>query len=252
MRDVLTARLEKKAVLSERAQCYHLEFSIPGAGSFHFEPGQFISCVAEDSRGKQQTRAYSLASAPRANRFDLCVNRVEGGFFSNRLCDLRDGETLAFHGPHGMFTLQQPLTESLLLAADTGIAPMRGFVQWLFAPGTPHRSSGNDVWLVYSTQRETELYYREELERIAAAHSNFHYIPTLSEGGNHWTGERGALEDYVRVIRVAGDTPAAADAALEFFSYAYICGLNGPVRACRERLRSLGWQRKQIVSERYD
>ena len=43
---------------------------------------------AQDDDGKEQTRAYSIASASNKNRFDLCVNRVEGGFFSNRLADL--------------------------------------------------------------------------------------------------------------------------------------------------------------------
>jgi hypothetical protein len=46
--------------------------------------------VAEDAKGKMQTRAYSIASAPTATAFELCVNRVEEGFFSNHLADLPD------------------------------------------------------------------------------------------------------------------------------------------------------------------
>ncbi len=34
--------------------------------------------------------------------------------------------------------------------------------------------------------------------------------------------------------------------------HAYICGLNEMVSANRETLGALGWQRKQIVFERYD
>ena len=34
--------------------------------------------------------------------------------------------------------------------------------------------------------------------------------------------------------------------------HAYICGLNDMVSANRERLKGLGWERKQIVFERYD
>ena len=92
---------------------------------FDFLPGQFISAVAHDPLGKQQTRAYSIASAPRANQFDVCVNRVEGGFFSNLLCDLEVGQSLEFHGPHGLFLLRAPLTDGIFIATGTGIAPMR-------------------------------------------------------------------------------------------------------------------------------
>ncbi|HEY3930172.1 MAG TPA: FAD-binding oxidoreductase, partial [Candidatus Koribacter sp.] len=63
VRQLYTAHLAEKLLLSERAQCYHLEFSIPELNSFDFVAGQFVSIVAEDSKGKQQTRAYSIASA---------------------------------------------------------------------------------------------------------------------------------------------------------------------------------------------
>ena len=56
--------------------------------SFPFISGQFVSAVAADPNGKQQTRAYSIASAANGNHFDLCVNRVAEGFFSNHLADL--------------------------------------------------------------------------------------------------------------------------------------------------------------------
>ena len=107
-RELHTARLTQKTCISDSAQCFHLEFAIEGLDQFAFKPGQFVSLVKEDSRNKMQTRAYSIASAPRANAFDLCVNRVEGGFFSNLLADMEPGDALNFHGPHGLFTLRQP------------------------------------------------------------------------------------------------------------------------------------------------
>src|ERR1700755_1406684 len=114
-RELHTATLTAKFCLSEPAQCFHLEFVVGGMDQFAFKPGQFVSLVKEDSRSKLQTRAYSIASAPRANAFDLCVNRVEGGFFSHLLADMEPGQTLNFHGAHGMFTLRQPLTDAILI-----------------------------------------------------------------------------------------------------------------------------------------
>lgn len=248
-RELLKARLIQKRCLSESAQCFHLEFEVEGAHEFAFTPGQFVSGVAEDAHGKQQMRAYSIASAPGGNRLALCLNRVDDGFFSNRLADMREGDALLFQEPLGFFTLRQPLTDSLLIATGTGVAPMRGFVQWLFPDGGPDRSKGRQIWLVYGTRHETELYYREEFEAVAAHYANFHYLPTLSRAAEDWTGLRGYVQEHAARIVKERHTRASG---LEFDIHAYICGLSPMIHAVRERLKDLGWNRKQIITERYD
>jgi len=267
-RDLHRARLERKECLSETAQCYHLEFVVEGVESFSFTPGQFISVVAEDPRGKLETRAYSIASAPCANQFDLCLNRVEGGYFSNLLPDLAVGATIQIEGPLGFFTLREPVTDSILVATGTGVAPLRGFLQWLFrndgAESGKDRSGGKDIWLVFGTRNESEIYYREEFEALAARHANFHYLITLSRAPESWPGLRGYVQDYVAKIveeraarfgqplPVPKPDPSIPAAQLRFDVYAYICGLNEMVAAVRGRLAGYGWHRKQIVTERYD
>ena len=254
MRPIFTALLENKLLLSEPEQCYHLVFAIDDVQTFSYEPGQFISCIAEDSRGKQQTRAYSIASAPDANRFDLCVNRVAGGFFSNRLCDLQPGDRITFHGPHGLFTMVEPATDSLWLAVETGIAPMRAFAQSLFR-NSRELSTAKEVRLLYGASRESAIYYRDEFEQLAAAHLGFHYAVSLSDGSESWAGVRGPVEDHVEHTVAAArnaNAPAAAQASGLFDLHAYVCGLGEPVSAIRGRLKALGWQRKQIIAERYD
>lgn len=257
-RQLYTARLEQKLLLSEPMQCFHLEFSVDELHEFPFVAGQFISCVAEDQNGKTQTRAYSIASAPRSNRFDLCLNRVEGGFFSNLLCDLEPGQTVSFHGPHGLFILRQPLTDGIMIATGTGVAPMRGFVEHLFPDNGPERNEGRHFWLVYGTRHESELYYQRYFEKVAAEHPNFHYAATLSRPHEGWEGYRGYVQELVSKIaiehahqRLHGNLPAPV-APDGFNIHAYICGLNDMVTANRDRLKELGWERKQIIFERYD
>ncbi len=257
-RELHTARLTQKTCISESAQCFHLEFAVEGMDHFPFKAGQFVSLVKEDARGKTQTRAYSIASAPRTNAFDLCVNRVEGGFFSNLLGDMEPGDTIGFHGAHGMFTLRQPLTDAILIATGTGIAPMRGFIEHLFPGDGPSLSDGRKIWLVYGTRYPTELYYREFFERKAAEHEDFQYISTLSRPEADWIGQRGYVQEHVAKIAEehrasrSQDTPTAAEGGAGFNIHAYICGLNEMVSANRERLTGLGWDRKQIIFERYD
>jgi NAD(P)H-flavin reductase len=266
-RELYTARLERKDCISEQAQCYHFDFVLDELESFPFSAGQFVSAVAEDANGKQQTRAYSIASAAKGNRFELCVNRVENGFFSNHLADLPDlpiGGTIRIHGPHGHFILQSPITDSILVATGTGIAPMRGYTQWLFPEDGPDRSNGKEIWLVYGTRYETDIYYQEEFEALARRKPNFHYLPTLSRAQESWTGLRGHVQVHVsRIVEeraarlglslpLPTPDPAIPSAQLSFDIYAYICGLNFMVSGVRELLAGYGWHRKQIVFERYD
>ncbi len=257
-RPLFTARLIHKSCLSQPAQCFHLEFSVEELPEFPFAAGQFVSFVADDPAGKSQTRAYSLASAQRRNEFDICVNRVEGGFFSNLLADLEEGQTIQFHGPHGLFLLRQPLTDAIFIATGTGIAPMRGFAQALFPETGEDRSNGRDIWLVYGTRYASEIYYQNYFEKLVAEHPNFHYISTLSRGHEEWAGARGYVQDYVARIAEeharrshAAAAPTAGEGA-GFNIHAYICGLNEMVSANRDKLKELGWERKQIVFERYD
>jgi ferredoxin-NADP reductase len=281
-RQTYTARLIQKACISESAQCYHLEFAIDEMERFDFAAGQFISAVATDDRGKSQTRAYSIASAASSNKFDLCVNRVENGFFSNYLCDLPEGGAVQVHGPHGHFVLRNPVTDAIFVATGTGIAPMRGFTQWLFPEEGPDsgadRSEGRHIWLVYGTRHQSEIYYRDYFERIAAEHSNFHYVTTLSRADEQWTGKRGYVQEHLdsivesrggirakvqsigsvgSLVGTVADTVVAVEERvlaelLAFDIHTYICGLNNMVAAVRERLTGFGWHKKQIIFERYD
>ena len=238
-RRLLTAELTKSLDLSPLTK--HLEFTVQDLAEFRFVPGQFVSIVQPRPDGKVHTRAYSIASAPRAvPTFDVCLNRVDDGFLSNWLCDLEVGEAVQFHGPHGLFTLREPRQDAIFIATGTGIAPIRSMLEWLFAD--PARNRAHEYWLVFGTRYEHSIYYREEFEQIARGNPNFHYVPTLSRCGDRWTGCRGYVQDHVREI-VAGRSDMQA----------YICGLNEMVAANRKLLtEELSWERKQIVFERYD
>lgn len=266
-RELYTARLAKKVCISEVAQCFHFEFVLEGVESFPYAPGQFVSAVAHDQDGKQWTRAYSIASASSGNRFELCVNRVENGFFSNHLADLPDlpeGATIQVHGPHGNFLLHEPIADSIFVATGTGIAPMRAFAQWLFPVGGPDRSNGKEIWLIYGTRYETDIYYKDEFEALEKRVPNFHYLPTLSRAQNSWTGLRGYVQEHMaRIVEERAARlglpfpqppvdPAIPVKDLNFDIYTYICGLNFMVSAVRDRLIGFGWHKKQIVFERYD
>jgi NAD(P)H-flavin reductase len=160
--------------------------------------------------------------------------------------------------------LHEPVTDSILIATGTGVAPMRGYTQWLFPEDGPDRSNGKDIWLVYGTRYETDIYYQEEFEALARRKPNFHYLPTLSRAQESWPGLRGHVQAHVakiieeRAARLGIPVnspevdPTIPPKELQFDFYVYICGLNFMVSSVREMLAGYGWHRKQIVFERYD
>ena len=115
-------------------------------------------------------------------------------------------------------------------------------VQQMFAPNGSGRHQERQGWLVYGTRDTEDIYYRDEFEKVAAEHPNFHYVVTLSRAPDDWSGRRGHVQEYVRQI-------AAGRSDL----HAYICGLNQMVSSVRKMLtEECGWEKKHVIYERYD
>jgi ferredoxin-NADP reductase len=239
-----SAQLLRSVPLSEFTK--HIEFEVQRVPRFGFVAGQWLSVKASTPEGDEITRAYSIASAPSENgRFAFCLNRVQDGFMSNYLCNLGEGAEISFQGPFGDFILRPPLRDTLMIATGTGIAPFRSMLEGVFDEmerrASPPVHPTAQFFLLFGARYEQDIYYREEFERLAGAHSNFHFLPTLSRGGPEWKGLRGYVQEHVREI-VGSRTDMQA----------YICGLDKMVSANRELLKSLGWDRKSIRCEKYD
>ncbi|MFZ0538900.1 MAG: oxidoreductase, partial [Candidatus Sulfotelmatobacter sp.] len=112
-------------------------------------------------------------------------------------------------------------------------------LHWLLADESRHQ--GKQLFLLFGNRREEDIYYHNEFLQLAAVHSNFHYLPTLSRAHDNWSGLRGYVQQHV---------PKIAEGQTEM--HAYICGLDKMVKANRELLKSLGWDRKSIRYEKYD
>ncbi len=234
----LPARLASSVPLS--AQTKHLEFEVPTVPRFGFVAGQWLSFKTNKPDGEEITRAYSIASPPgEDNRLALCLNRVQDGFMSNFLCDMKVGEEISCLGPFGDFILRPPLRDTIFIATGTGVAPFRSMLHWLLAD--PVRHQDKQLSLLFGNRTEGDIYYHDEFLELSARHANFHYLPTLSRGAPERQGRRGYVQEHLPGI-VQGRNDM----------HAYICGLDKMVKANRELLKGLGWDRKSILYEKYD
>jgi CDP-4-dehydro-6-deoxyglucose reductase len=182
------------------------------------------------------TRAYSIASLPNGNRFELCLNLVEGGLLSPRLFALKPGDTVAMKGPLGGFTLMPSAKDSVFVASGTGIAPFRAMI-----PAALAAAPSREVTLVFGTRHESGILYGDEFSDLARRDGRFRYWPTLTRAQPDWPGRRGRVQEHLGEV-VAGRRDLMV----------YVCGLKAMVDDVRAMLRGTGFERSQVRYEKYD
>ncbi len=213
----------------------HFVFEVPTVKDLRFTPGQFVS-FEETLGGRKITRAYSIASPPEGNRFELCLNLVQDGTFTPYLFHMKPGDSVEMTPPLGFFTLRDPAKDALFVATGTGIAPFRSM-----APDYLKHPEAKELTLLLGVRYENSIYYGEEFEALAREHSNFRFWPTLSRPEPSWNGRNGHVQ--LHLLEAIGDRRDMD---------VYVCGLKTMVDDVRGILKALGFDRKQIIVEKYD
>jgi ferredoxin-NADP reductase len=213
----------------------HFIFGVAEVEKLHFKAGQFVS-FTEMLGGKKITRPYSIASLPDGNQFELCLNRVQEGIFSPHLFEMKPGDSVEMSAPLGFFVVRNPTKEALFIATGTGIAPFRAM-----APDYLSHPQAQQLTLLFGVRYENSIYYGNEFEELARQHPNFRFWPTLSRPESSWNGRSGHVQ--IHLLEAIGDR---RDLDI------YICGLKAMVDDVRAILKGLGFDRKQIIFEKYD
>lgn len=213
----------------------HFVFEVPEIERLHFKPGQFVS-FSEMLRGKKIIRPYSIASLPDGNRFELCLNLVQEGIFSPFLFALQPGDTVEMGAPLGFFVIRNPDKDALFIATGTGIAPFRPM-----APDYLQHPQAKQLTLLFGIRHENSIYYRNDFDNLAREHANFRFWPTLSRPESSWAGRTGHVQTHL--LEALGDRRDLD---------VYVCGMKAMVDDVRGILKAMGFDRKQIIFEKYD
>lgn len=212
---------------------------IEGISQFHFKAGQFVTLdLPIHENRNRRWRSYSIASAPDgSNVIELVIVQATpstGGsdyLFQN----IKEGSSLTLRGPHGMFVLSQDWQEPIfLIATGTGIAPFRSMLLDLKNKGI---SRTQPVHLIFGCRKQQDLLYQEEMEKLSGELTWFHYHPTLSR--EQWDGHCG----YVHAIyeSLCAGNPG------QFM----ICGWRAMIDEAKQRLLTLGYDKKELHYESY-
>lgn len=190
--------------------------------------------------GREITRAYSIASPRDGNRFALCLNRVADGLVSPLLFNLKPGEEIEIHEPLGYFTLRHPGRRIVFVATGTGIAPFRSMLLDHLPKTAPR------INLLFGVRYERGLLYRDELEQLERDYPTFRFMPTITRPTDTWQGRSGRVHVHIDEALALHTPDEIANVDV------YICGLKEMVDEVRKDLKARGFDRKQIIFEKYD
>ncbi len=138
-------------------------------------------------------------------------------------------------GPLGSFKLRDPLSDSVMAATGTGVAPFRSMLN------TDTLASGKQFTLILGARYEEGLLYRTEFETLAGRFPNFKFVPVLSRPKDGWRGRTGHVQPHV--METAGDRRDLD---------VYMCGLKAMVDDLRAVLKQAGFDGKRLIYEKYD
>ncbi len=233
--------IEKVIPLGDDLRHFTLRFK--PTDHWEHDAGQFINIIADDApplkNGKILKRAYSIASWPsQPGTLEVFWKKVENGpMTSGYLIHKKEGDKLKIQGPLGHFTVKQPLPKTIyFVSTGTGFAPFRAMIYDLL-----EKKADVDLVNIYGNRYEDQVFYKDDLEKLAAANTRFKNIMTVSRPKT-WKGETRYVQMILEGLLKQGDS-----------AQVYICGLTDMILAVEKVAQAAGLKTKEsIFYEKYD
>ncbi len=233
------ARLSEKYYVSENERFLYLKFELVNPDRIKYQAGQYVSLKINENG---ERRCYSIASAPdNEHGFHLLAEMVSAGKGSEYLKSLEIGSEVEALAPLGRFTINnlQFTNKLLFVATGSGIVPIYAMIEDLLI----NKKETRQMRLHWGMRSETDLFFVDNLERLATAHPNFVFDITLSRPSEKWSLCQGYVQDCL-------SRDFNAQGGLSEWE-AYLCGMPEKVVSIREKLGELGMKNENIYQEKF-
>jgi phenol/toluene 2-monooxygenase (NADH) P5/A5 len=168
--------------------------------NIHFQAGQYVQVEVP---GLSAPRAFSIANSPKqvneSGEIELNVRLLPGGEGTAWIHGkLKVNDKVQISGPYGRFLVRKSANMPMIfMAGGSGLSSPRSMILDLI-----EEQSGQPITLIYGQRTLNELYYDEEFKALAAQHSNFKYVPCLSDeaAASSWTGARGYVHEVAKSL----------------------------------------------------
>ncbi len=235
-----SARVSDKYYVSESERFLYVKFELVLPDRIEYQSGQFVSLKINE---RDERRCYSMASTPDDNHgFHLMAEIVEGGKGSEFLQKLEIGAEMEALAPLGRFVISENKTNKFLfVATGSGIVPIYSMINDLLI----NKKETRQMRLHWGMRSEADLFFVDNLERLAELYPNFVFDIVLSRPSEDWELCRGHVQDCL--IR---DFDSSTGSGLLGWE-AYVCGMPVKVMDIRTRLEELGMKSENIYHEKF-
>ncbi|MDF2379117.1 MAG: FAD-binding oxidoreductase [Candidatus Gracilibacteria bacterium] len=202
--------------------------------SFEYHPGQFFILRLRDANGENVERSYSAANWDDSGQLQFVVRIEEHGQMSSLIDKLENGDQIDIKGPFGRFgDVPDDTKKLILIAGGVGISPIRGILQ-----KTVKNQDDFPVQVFYGFRTGDDFLFQDEIMTAAEA-ERVSVIPAISEADAEWTGNTGYIHESLE-----GTVVEPGEGV-----HAYICGPPPMVKAARQKLYDLGFERGAVHVE---
>lgn len=212
--------------------------------TFEYWPGQhtviklFIGSILH-------RRPYSISSLPQGDTIKITVQEIFQGKVSGYLNkELRVGEVLKVTKPAGCFTLKQVAIEKpfVFIAAGSGITPIFPLIDHLLRD----KNVSQPIWFMYSVRTVEDFLFRDSIEKLAEAFSNFKYkifVTREKDSSAEFIHERMSVSFVEELIADTISSPTDANY--------FICGPTELTENFKASLKEQGVGDPQVLTEAF-
>jgi len=167
-----TGSLKSLEKISNTTIAFSLSFD--NAHEFNFLAGQYVNLYVPNS---EDSRSYSLSSAPGARDASFIVRNVPNGKMSSYLVEIaKIGEKMKFTGPYGNFYLRPISRPTLFIAGGTGIAPFLSMLDVI-----KEHNNAESIRMVFGVTSDIDLVEIDSLDNHAKNLPDFKYRTCVTD-----------------------------------------------------------------------
>lgn len=198
--------------------------------------GQHLSLKAIVD-GKEIYRSYTpVSSDDDLGYFDLLIKVYEKGAMSRYIDNLKVGDLLDVRGPKGLFVYRANMLRAIgMIAGGTGITPMLQVIRAI----VKNPEDKTQVNLIFANVNDNDILLREELDELAAKHSNFKVYYVLNNPPEGWTGGVGFVSQEMCEQNLPKPSPDIK---------VVMCGPGPMNKAMLGHLQSIGYPEEQTFT----
>lgn len=229
MAQKITLKVVKKIQVTKKV--YFVTFGLVSPSTIAYKAGQNMMLMIAPG----VNRTMSIASPPANDHELLMIHDVSPmGSGSKWTVSLSEGDSATIVAPTGgALIFADTPKRKVMVATGTGVAPFHAMVLDILS-----RNPTIPLVLYWGQRFEEDVYWKEELDNIAAAHPNFTWHQILSRPTPRWQGWKGHVTEYV----------LAQEKDMQNSEF-YLCGNKAMIEEVRAKLLERNVPKEQIKSE---